>query len=103
MDTVLYIGHSFHQKTKSSSFLLEELKASFDVTELYMDSQNQPIGEKVDVQGTHFDVLVIWQIMPDVQEMQKHFTWKRGVFFPMYDHFLVTQGLYPMVWKGWRK
>ena len=47
MDTVLYIGHSFHQKTKSSSFLLEELKASFDVTELYMDSQNQPIGEKV--------------------------------------------------------
>ncbi len=101
MGTVLYIGHSFHQKTKSSSFLLEELKASFDVTELYMDSQNQPIGEKVDVQGTHFDVLVIWQIMPDVQEMQKHFTWKRGVFFPMYDHFLATQGLYPMVWKGY--
>lgn len=101
MDTVLYIGHSFHQKTKSSGFLLEQLKASFDVTELYLDSQEQPIGEGTKVQGTHFDILVIWQIMPDVQEMRKHFTWERGVFFPMYDHFLDTGGLYPMVWKDY--
>ena len=100
---LLFIGHTYHLKTKSSVFLLEMLQQSYDVTEHYMDpaavfdySDMKKLKEK------QFDVMVVWQVMPKIAELAKYVSWKRAVFFPMYDHYAAHHGFYADIWSDYK-
>ena len=103
MNKALYLGHSFHQKTKSSDFLLSLLRRYYDVSTIYID----PITLEVEtvlkkLSSKHYDLLVIWQVMPPLSSLYKHISWNHGVFFPMYDYFVSPQGgLSSSIWKGY--
>jgi len=99
MNRVLFIGHSYHQKTKSSAFLIELLRNYYEVSALYIDpSALQTIPRRL-LSNTTFDILVLWQIMPSLVELRKYLTWQHTVFFPMYDHFEAMGGMENVIWK----
>ena len=104
MQKLLFIGHTYHLKTKSSVFLLDMLKEHYEVSELYMDP-DKPDGysEFGKFSGITFDILVIWQIIPKISKLKKSLHWRRGVFFPMYDQYQVMGGLKSDIWKRFRK
>ena len=104
MQKLLFIGHTYHLKTKSSVFLLDMLKEHYEVSELYMDP-DKPDGysEFKKFSGITFDILVIWQIIPKISKLKKLLHWRRGVFFPMYDQYQVMGGLKSDIWKRFRK
>lgn len=99
---LLFIGHLYHKKTKSSRFISELLKKKYDVDELYFDPDNM---STYDMSGYRksYDVLLIWQIMPNVEELKKIVSWNRGVFFPMYDHYYLHGGLFLDIWSQYRE
>lgn len=105
MDNVLYIGHSFHQKTKSSDFLLGLLKRYFHVTTIYVD----PLVSNLDIalkglSFKHYYLLVLWQVMPSIASLRKHVSWKHGSFFPMYDHFIsMGRRIDSTIWKDYEE
>jgi hypothetical protein len=78
---VLFVDHSFHQKTKSSSFFLEILERAFDVETLYFD----PLEPRLDLSSCKddIDVVVIWQL--DFLAPAFVAIGKRVVVVPMYD------------------
>ena len=83
---LLYIGHAYHNKTKSTQFLKDMLEEKYEVEIFDFDPYNdniqthfQPLASK------SFDILVIFQIMPSLTHLEKVIKFKKSVFFPMYD------------------
>ncbi len=100
MKTLLFIGHEYHQKTKSSVFILDLLKKEYNITELYIDPYSDLGYQHPDeMEGVRFDALVIWQVMPKITELQQHCSWQHGVFFPMLDNFESQGELYDNIWS----
>ncbi len=83
---LLYIGHAYHNKTKSTQFLKDMLAQRFDVEifdfDPYKDDMNTHFAS---LKGQNYDVVVIFQIMPHLDKLKKVVNFKRSVFFPMYD------------------
>lgn len=102
--SLLFIGHTYHLKTKSSVFLLDMLKEAYDVSELYMDPDKPYVYSEFEkFSDMSFDILVVWQITPNITELKKLLHWQRGVFFPMYDHYQAMRGLRAGVWKEFQQ
>ena len=85
MKKLLYVGHTYHNKTKSTQFLQDLLASKYEVTNFnydpYMDFE-----ENLEIlQDTFFDVVVFFQVMPSMTEFDKLVKYKHKVFFPMYD------------------
>lgn len=81
---LLYIHHTYHNKTKSTLFLINLLKTQYEVEFFSFD----PHYEKFSVdslKNKKFDVLVLFQIMPSVQDISNFIEYEHGVFFPMFD------------------
>lgn len=81
---LLYIHHAYHNKTKSTLFLINLLKTQYEVEFFSFD----PHYEKFSVdslKNKKFDVLVLFQIMPSVQDISNFIEYEHGVFFPMFD------------------
>lgn len=103
MQKALFIGHTFHQKTKSSAFLLDLLREQYDITEYYMNPyETYEYSGFKRFSGMSFDVLVVWQIMPDISKLRKKLTWKHSIFFPMYDQYVAMKGLASSLWNEYR-
>lgn len=86
MKRLLFIGHSYHQKTKSADFCCDLLAEKYDVTKFYFDPYQDDIKTHFQqLQGQEFDILVLWQIMPSLDDLKKIIKFKRSAFFPMYD------------------
>lgn len=86
MKKLLFIGHSYHNKTKSSEFLKEILRTRFDITffdfDPYADDLEQSLSK---IEDTEYDYLLLWQVMPEIEFVNKYIKFKQGVIFPMYD------------------
>ena len=103
MDKLLFIGHTYHQKTKSSLFLLELVRKDYQITEFYIDPTMLLDYERMaDLQGESFDVLVVWQVMPVISEIRKYVSWSHAVFFPMYDHYAALGGFSAKIWRDYQ-
>ena len=103
MKKLLFIGHTYHQKTKSSAFLMDLLRKDYEVTEYYMDPAAAfSYDDMLQFKGHTFDVLLVWQVMPEVGEISKHVTWKHAAFFPMYDHYAAHNKFYADRWSEYR-
>ena len=86
MKQLLFIGHKFHTKTKSCDFLFEILEQEYQVEKCFVN----PYFKDLDITmrefaGRKFDVLLCWQVMPDLVEIKNYISYNQGVFFPMYD------------------
>lgn len=86
MQKLLYIGHSYHNKTKSTAFLKEMLAKYYDIEILNFDpyTDNMKTHFK-SLKGKDFDVVVLFQIMPSLDKLKKYIKFKHCAFFPMYD------------------
>jgi glycosyltransferase involved in cell wall biosynthesis len=86
---ILFIGHSYHSITKSTSFLIEYLKLYFEVTEILDDSWNGGSFPDLSFIDESYLGVIFFQNLPDrkVVESIKN---DNIIYFPMYDnvHFL---------------
>lgn len=82
---ILFIGHSFHKKTKSSDFLKKILEEKYNLTELFFNPENG-VKEKLpeSVLCENYDILICFQVCPSPKEFKK-INFGRIAYFPMYD------------------
>lgn len=85
MKHLLFIGHTYHQKTKSADFVLEMLEEKYDVQKFYINPDKDNINKFSIFNGAKFDIIVLWQIMPNIDELKSYISAEHWVFFPMYD------------------
>ena len=83
---LLYIGHAYHNKTKSTAFLKDMFACDYDIETFDFDPYNDDIKTHfLPLKGKKYDVLVIFQIMPHLDELKKYISFEHCAFFPMYD------------------
>jgi len=83
---LLFIGHTYHKKTKSSQFMQDILSDYYDIENFYFDPYTDDIQTAFDIlKGKKFDVMVLWQIMPSMDKLKQYVSFKHCAFFPMYD------------------
>lgn len=88
MKNLLYIGHSYHQKTKSTRFIIELLQTQYQVSEFYFDPACYTLLEFTALKEKHFDIVVLFQVMPSVNTLKEYISFDQLVFVPMFDGML---------------
>lgn len=83
MKKLLYIGHNYHSKTKSTQFLKDLLASKYEIDYFSFD----PVQKKISFDGLQkkYDVVVLFQVMPSLKLLKKHIAYDHGIFFPMFD------------------
>jgi hypothetical protein len=85
MKRLLYIGFTFHEKTKSADFMINMLREQY-VVEIYLvDLFEENPYTKIAQYAGDYDTLVCWQVMRDADLLNQYFTYKHAVLFPMAD------------------
>jgi len=81
---IVYIGHSYHNKTKSTAFLIDYLKEFYDV-EVILDESwlGKPYPDLSFIDDSYLGV-IFFQLLPTVDIIRtiKH---DNIIYFPMYD------------------
>lgn len=81
---LVFVDHSYHAKTKSSSFILDYLKQMFEVKVVYDDSWlGKPFADLSFVDESYLGV-VFWQSLPS-REIINNIRNDNLIYFPMYD------------------
>lgn len=97
---LLYVDHSFHNKTKSAQFLRDILQMKYDVEICDYDPYGtNPESVFESFKGREFDVLVLFQIMPNLDKLKSNVLFKHAAFFPMFD---ASGDLSDEVWESYR-
>lgn len=99
MKKLLFIGHEFHKTTKSSYFMQELLAEKYEIESFYIDPYKITDTDFTQISGKTFDILVLWQVMPSLMELEKYIKFKTCAFFPMYDH---TKTLNSPLWNEYK-
>ena len=86
MKKLLFIGHEYHKKTRSSDFMQNIMAKYFDVEFFALDPYAGNIDEQLSpLKNKAYDVVVLWQMMPSIDKLKKYIKFKHCAFFPMYD------------------
>ena len=85
MKKLLYIGHDFHNKTKSTQFLQDLFAEKYKVEKFNFDPYNEDFSKFKQLKGKNYDVVILFQIMPSIKLLKKYIHWEHIAFFPMYD------------------
>lgn len=97
---IVYIGHSYHNKTKSTEFLIDYLKKFYDVT-LILDESWRGEGDKYPdlsfIDESYLGV-IFFQNLPG-REIVSAVKNDNIIYFPMYD---AASGLGYDFWRNWR-
>lgn len=98
---LLYLGHEYHLKTKSSNFMIELLKEKYEVDFITYDPYVDSFVIPDNVVNQYYDFLVCWQIMPERQWIKENFLFKQGILFPMFDFVVSISGIksFDDIWK----
>ena len=81
---LVYVGHSYHAKTKSTVFLIDYLKQFYDVTVILDESwQGKPSPDLSFVDESYLGI-VFFQIPPS-KEALENIRNDNLIYFPMYD------------------
>ncbi|MBI5417406.1 glycosyltransferase family 4 protein [Candidatus Poribacteria bacterium] len=82
---IIFIHHSFHNKTKSVEFLLDYLKKYYDLEVILHNSwQEESFVDLSFIDNSYLGV-IFWQIIPNYKIL-KNIKNDNIIFFPMYDH-----------------
>lgn len=84
MKKLLYIHHSYQNKTKSNHFLREMLKTQYEMDFFAFDLYDKKSSFN-ELKNKKYDVLVLFQIMPPIRLLKKYIDFEHGIFFPMFD------------------
>ena len=96
---IVYIGHSYHHKTKSSAFLLDYLKQFYDVEVFWDESWRGGLFPDVSfIDGSYLGV-IFWQNLPS-REILENIQNDNLIFVPMYD--AVVGAPYDNFWDNLR-
>ena len=82
---MIYIGHDYHLKTKSTRFLIDIFKEKYEVDEATYDMEKRQFSILECCQGKKYDVLVLFQMPVPSTELKSKFRYKKAAYFPMYD------------------
>ena len=82
---LLYIGHVYHYKTKSTSFLSELLSEYYDVDFATYDPESKTFHSDEIAISSHYDILVLFQMPAPVSQIKEHYKFQQGIYFPMFD------------------
>lgn len=99
MKKLLFIGHEFHKKTKSSDFLQKLLAGKYEVETFYIDPYKISETDFTKITGKTFELLILLQVMPSLEELRKYISFKQCAFFPMYDN---TKTLNSPLWNEYK-
>jgi len=95
---IIFIGHSFHAKTKSNSFIIEYLKRHFDVT-ILLDESWRGDGKKYPnlnfIDKSYLGV-IFWQNLPPHKAISQ-INNRNIIFIPMFDQYGIVDFYY---WKN---
>ena len=93
---IKFIGHSFHQQTKSSLFFIELLQR-FGTVSFSWDESWKLNGTSADLSDTDcYDLVVVWQLEPVAIQAAK-LGLRNLLIIPMYDS---AKDLYPDQWRS---
>jgi len=62
MKKLLYVGHNYHLKTKSTKFLMEMFEENYEVSYVSFDPYKKEYVGIEEARGQEFDVLLVFQI-----------------------------------------
>lgn len=82
--SILFLGHSYHEKTRSNLFFINMLKDRYDITHIYFDPYEGIYYGDYNKEKC-YDILILWQIMLERQEIFERFKFSKGILVPMYD------------------
>ena len=99
MKKLIFIGHEFHKKTKSSDFLQKLLAEKYEVETFYINPYKISETDFTHITGKTFDLLILWQVMPSLEGLRKYIRFKQCAFFPMYDN---TKTLNSHLWNEYK-
>lgn len=85
MKKLLYIGHTFHQKTKSNRFFLDVIKDNYDITYLLYDPYTRTFEGLEEARAQEYDVVFMWQTFLRRSFLKRNFKYGKVIFAPMYD------------------
>ncbi len=85
MKKLLYIGHSYHNKTKSTQFLQKLFATKYEIVKFNFDPYKDTNEKFQELNNQEFDVVVLFQIMPSINKLKEQVNFKHLAFFPMYD------------------
>jgi glycosyltransferase involved in cell wall biosynthesis len=77
----LFIGHEYHQKTKSSEFVIKILENYFHIEYLWINNSSKFSNCEL---LSEFETIIFWQILVDIS-VANQLSYKNLVFVPMYD------------------
>lgn len=81
---LVYVGHSYHEKTRSTKFLIDYLKEYFDVEVMLDESWMGKPSPKLDFVDESYLGVVFFQNLPS-PEIVNNIQNANIIFFPMYD------------------
>lgn len=81
---IVYIGHSYHDKTKSTQFLLDYLKEFYKVEVVLDRSWNGGVYPDLSFIDENYLGVIFFQNLP-INEVLRNIKNKNIIFFPMYD------------------
>lgn len=89
---LVYIDHSFHQKTKSSDFLKNILRENFEIVDLWDESWKgeKPLTAEY-INSQNFEFVLFFQSLLSIKELKK--IKAKIIWVPMYDG-VVSLGKY---------
>jgi len=86
MKKVLYVGHSFHQKTLSTQFFIDILEKNFEVEFLWTLPNDVSKAIKDNhVEDSDYFAIIFFQTIPLVEELNR-FKINNIILIPMYDN-----------------
>jgi FkbM family methyltransferase len=83
---IVYVGHSYHNQTKSTVFLQEYLMENFEMTKIDDDSWNGSPKPDLSFIDETYRGVVFFQLLPSPEEL-KQIKNQNIVFIPMYDGY----------------
>lgn len=81
---LVYIGHSYHNKTKSTVFLIDYLKKFFDVDVVLDESWNGGSAPDLSFIDESYLGVIFFQLLPS-REIIRSIKNDNIIYFPMYD------------------
>ena len=82
---LLFIGHEYHNKTKSTVFFSDILKQRYNVEFMTFDAETNEIKGDEEAYNKEYAVLVVFQMPIPRALLENSFTFKHKVYVPMYD------------------
>ena len=80
-----YIGHAYHEKTRSTEFLIDIFKSSFDVDIFTYNMDNCKFYGEKETRLEKYDALVLFQMPVPLELLKENFQFDVASYFPMYD------------------